>query len=209
MASHLLDALIAIGIRDQLSSNSRVLVLAFAAIQVPGVPDHELKVVVLVDRRAHILVVVLELGQRHLVVTDVGIPLGHELRQDIITAHLARLELRVLGHVVSRRNVIQFDQSTMVSVQLVICLLDEGQSTLVHIAADAPEEFIIRDLAVVVFVEVLKYALEFRGAQCVAVLAQAPHEFVTIHFFVTVVVHAAEDNTQATDSVRSSCFHRI
>ena len=209
MASHLLDALIAIGIRDQLSSNSRVLVLAFAAIQVPGVPDHELKVVVLVDRRAHILVVVLEFGQRHLVVTDVSIPLGHELRQDIITAHLACLELGVLGHVVSRRNVIQIDQSTMVSVQLVICELDESQSSLVHVAADAPEELVVRDFAVVVFVEVLKNALEFGGAECVAVLAEAPHELIAVHLFVTVVVHAAEDNSQTTDSVCATGFHSV
>jgi len=164
VASHLLDALSAIGIRDQLSSDSRVLELAFAAIQVPGVPDHELEVVILVDRRAHILVVVLELGQRHLVVTDVSIPLGHELRQDIITAHLASLVLGVLGHVIRCRNVIQFDQTAMVSVQLVICELDESQSSLVHIATDAPEELIVGDFTVVVFVEVFKDALEFRGA---------------------------------------------
>ena len=80
MASHLFDVLGAIGIRDQFSFNRGVLELAFATVQMPGVSDHELEVVVLIDRRAHILVVVIELLERHLVVADVSIPLSHELR---------------------------------------------------------------------------------------------------------------------------------
>ena len=209
MASHLLDALSAIGIRDQLSSDSRVLELAFAAIQVPGVPDHELEVVVLIDRRAHILVVVLEFGKCHLVVTDIGVPLCHELGQDIVTAHFTCLELGVLGHVISLCDVIQIYHTTMVSVQLVIGELYEGQSTLVHVATDASEEFIVGDLAVVVFVKVLKDALKFRGAQGVAVLAKTPHELVAVHLFVSIVVHAAEYDSQATDSVRATGLHRV
>ena len=164
MASHLLDALRAIGISDKLSLNSSVLELAGTAVQVPRVSNHELEVVVLVNAGAHVLVVVDELLKCHLVVTVLSIPLGHELRQDIITAHLASLVLGVLGHVIRCRNVIQFDQTAMVSVQLVICELDESQSSLVHIATDAPEELIIGDFTVVVFVEVFKDALEFRGA---------------------------------------------
>lgn len=49
MASHLLDALGAIGISDELSLNGGVLELARAAIQVPGVSNHEFEVIVLID----------------------------------------------------------------------------------------------------------------------------------------------------------------
>lgn len=209
MASHLLDALRAIGISDKLSLNSSVLELAGTAVQVPGVSDHELEVVVLVDRRAHILVVVLELRQGHLVVADVSIPLSHELSQDVIAAHLTRLELGVLGDVVCNRDVVQVDHAAVISIQLVVGKLDKRQSTLVHIAADATEELIVGDLTVVVLVKVFKDALELRGAEGVAVLAKSPHELVAIHLLVAIVVHAAENDSETTDTVSATGFHSV
>jgi len=38
----------------------------------------------------------------------------------------------------------------------------------------------------------------------VAVFTEAPHEFVTVEFLVTVIVHASEDEAETADTVSTS-----
>merc|ERR1719223_2534198 len=40
-----------------------------------------------------------------------------------------------------------------------------------------------------------------RWSQGVAILSQTPHELVSVHLFVTIIIHAAEDNSKSADSV--------
>ena len=201
---HLLDALVAGSIRHQVPLDRRVLILALAAIQVPRVPDHKLKVVVFVHARAHVLVVVDEFVEGDLVVAAVRVPLCHELREDVILAHLSRLELGVLGHVIRRGDVVQFDEAAVIAVQLLVGKAHKAKSALVHFAANAAQELIIAHLTVIIFVEVLEDALELRGAKGVTVLTETPHELVAVHLAVTIVVHAAEDDAEATDAVSTT-----
>ena len=209
MTCHLLDALVAVGIRNQVPFNRGVLVLALTAIKVPRVPNHKLEVVVLIDAGGNVTVVFDELSNGDLVVTHVSVPLGHELAEDIVAALLTGLELRVLSHVVGDGDVIKVDHAGAVAIKLLVGQLDESNSALVHIAADADEEFIVAHLAVVVLVEVLEDALELRRAEGVAILSETPHELVAVHLAVTVVVHAAENNSEATDAVSATALQGV
>ena len=75
------------------------------------VPNHELEVVVFIDAGGYITVIVDELFDGDLVVTHILVPLGHELGEDIIAAHLTCLKLRVLSHVVCLGNIIELDHA--------------------------------------------------------------------------------------------------
>ena len=209
MASHHFDALGAIGIRHQVPLDGRVFVLALTAGQVPRVPNHELEVVILIDAGGYITVVVNELLDGDLVVAHVFVPLSHELGKDIVTAHLASLELRVLSNIVGLGNIVEFNHARAIAVKLLVSELDEGNSTLAHVTADSNEEFVVANFAVVVFVEVLENALELRWAEGVAVLTETPHEFIAVHLAVTVVVHAAEDNAETADAMGTTGLESI
>ena len=60
-----------------------VLVLALAAVKVPRIANHQFEVVVVLNGRAHVLVVVFELLNRHNVVLFVRFPHTHELAQNL------------------------------------------------------------------------------------------------------------------------------
>ena len=135
---HHLNVLVSVGICDQLPSNSSVFELALTAGQMPRVSNHEFEIVVLVNAGADILVIVDELLDCHLVVTVLSIPLGHELAEDVITAHFTGLELGVLADIVSLTNVVKVDKTATVPVKFIVCQLYEANSALVHLAAHLP-----------------------------------------------------------------------
>ena len=203
---HHFNVLVSVGICDQLSSNSSVFELALTAGQMPRVSNHELEVVVLVNAGAHVLVVVNELLKCHLVVAVLSIPLGHKFGEDIVTAHLTSLELRVLADIVSLSDVVKVDESAAIPVKFSVCQFYKANTALVHFSADASQELIVANSAIVVLVEVFENALKFRGAKGVTVFAETPHELVAVHLAVTIVVHSAEDNAEATDSMTSTLF---
>lgn len=80
---HHLDVLSAVGIGDQLTGDAGVGACTFSAGDVPGVADHELKVVVLVNTCTYVSVVFEELWLGDLAVFA-AVPLAHELHEDII-----------------------------------------------------------------------------------------------------------------------------
>ena len=204
VTGHLNNTLVAVGVGHQLSLNGGVFELTGTTVEVPGVPDHKLEVVILIDGGGDVSVVVDEFGDGDLVVALASVPLGHELHQDVVLAHLASLELGVLGDVVGACDVVQLDHAAVVAVKLVVSHLDELNSTVGHITADSYKELVVTDLSVIVLVEEFEDALKLRGAQGVAVLAQTPHELVSVHLLVTVVVHAAEDDSEAADTVSTT-----
>merc|ERR1712032_857589 len=177
---------------------------AFATSNVPCVAHHQLKVVILVNACADIIVVLNEFLEGDLSVLGDSVPLLHELVQDIVLGHLTALKLRVEGDVVDVSQVLNINDTVIGIIQLVKGHLDELFSVFVHATTDTSEELIVAELSVVVLVEVLEDALELRWAEVMAVLAKSPHEFGTVHLAVTVIVHAAEDEAKSTDSMGSS-----
>lgn len=204
-----LDVLGTVGIDHEMASDAGVGASTLTSFDVPGVTHHEFEVVVLIDRRAHIGVIVAELFKGHLVVSGLAVPLAHELSQDFILALFAGLELRVEGHIVGLGEIIETDHSRVVLVELGEGHLHETDSPCVHLSADTTEELIEGYTAIVVFVEVLKDPLELRWAQFVAIFTETPHEFIPVKFLVTVIIHAAEDVAESTDTVSTACLKHV
>ena len=96
----------------------------------PRVPHHELEVVVAVDRAAHPLVVFVELVQGDDAVGLLGIPLGHELLEDLIRCLLALFDLGVLTCVVDRSDVRQGHLPILVDIELGVGSTDPNLASL-------------------------------------------------------------------------------
>ena len=123
------DLLRAVGVRLEHALDRRVLRLALAARDVPRVADHQLEVVVAVDRRADVLVVVLELFDRHDAVLAVRLPHTHELLQYLLVRLAPRLHVRVVARVVRLRAVRAGEARTMRMSSSVTCPLPSLSST--------------------------------------------------------------------------------
>jgi len=106
--------------------------------------------------------------------------------------------------IVSGGNVVKSDHSGAIFIKNGVGHHNHVASARVHGSADSGEELIEGDSTVVVLVEVFEDALELRGAEFVAVLAETPHEFITVKFLVTVIVHAFENGSESTDTVRAT-----
>lgn len=112
----------------------------------------------------------------------------------------------MLADIISLSNVVKVDESAAIPVKFSVCQSYEAKSALVHLTADTPQELIVADPAIVVLVKELENALKFRGAKGVTVFAETPHEFVAVHLAVTIVVHSAEDDAEAADTMTSTLF---
>jgi hypothetical protein len=75
---------------------------------------------------------------------------------------------------------------------------------LVHFSTDSGKEFVVGNSTVIVFVEVFENTFKFGRAKFVAVFTETPHEFVTVKFLVTVIVHTSEAKSETTDTVSTS-----
>ena len=109
-----------------------------------------------------------------------GVPLAEELSQDLILGHLTVAELGVEGDIVDTLKVLDGHLLVTSSVELSICELYESTSALVDVAADASEELVVVDLAIVILIEEFEDALELGGGQDMTVFTEAPLELSSI-----------------------------
>lgn len=130
-----------------------------------------------------------------------GVPLAEELSQDLILCHLAVAEFGVEGHIVDSLKVIDSHSLVTSLVELGICLLDKSTSALINVAADASEELVVVDLAIVILVEELEDAFELGGRKDVTVFTESPLELCSIKLLVLAVINSAEDLTELTDAM--------
>jgi hypothetical protein len=128
-----------------------------------------------------------------------SVPLAEELGEDLVVGHLAIAELRVEGHFIHTLQVVDCHGLIAGLVKLLVSKLDE--------AADASEELVVVDLAVVVLVEEFENSLELGGTEDMAVLAETQLELSPVEFVVLVVINSAENlaelaNTMSTSSLQ-------
>ena len=81
---------------------------------------HQSEVVVSVDRAADAFIVIHELVEGHDTVGDLGIPLGHELLEDLIWSLLSFNDFWVLTCIVDLGNVLDCHLSILVNIKLLI-----------------------------------------------------------------------------------------
>lgn len=130
-----------------------------------------------------------------------GVPLAEELSQDLILGHLAVAEFGVEGHIIDSLKVIDSHSLVTSLVELGICLLDKSTSALINVAADASEELVVVDLAIVILVEKLEDAFELGGRKDMTVFTESPLELGSIKLLVLAVINSAEYLTELTDAM--------
>lgn len=108
------------------------------------------------------------------------------------------------GDIVSSGDIVKSDHSGAIFIKNTVGQHTQSNSACVHGSTDTGEELVVGDSAVVVLVEIFENALELRGAEFVAVFAETPHEFVAVEFLITVIVHASENVSESTDTVRAT-----
>ena len=144
---------IRVGLQDTL--DCRVGHLALSTGNVPCVTNHELEVVVRVDAGAHVLVVVLELFNRHDLITLVGLPHGHEVRKNFITSLASTLEIRVETDIVCNADIFNGDLAGTILIKDTIGLMNHIKTTLVKLPTDGAQKLIKGQHAILVSIEML------------------------------------------------------
>src|SRR6056300_546891 len=142
-ASQHLHALVALSIGDKVSGDGGVGRLALTASNVPGVAHHELEVVILVNGSTDICVVLLELLDSDLAVSLLGVPLSHELVQDVVLGHLTGLVLGVESDIVVDQKVVNFDNAVASLVQLLESQVNKALSEVVQVTTDTSQELVV------------------------------------------------------------------
>ena len=175
-------------------------------VQLPCLSHDELELSIIVNACTDVCVVFLKFLASYFAIDVHGLPLLHELSQDVRLRHFSRFEFRMERHIVKSRQVIQVDNTIASDIQLGISLAHKLSTEIVEVSADSSEEFIEADLAVVVLVKVLENTLKFGRAQCVAVLFETPLELWTVHLTVAVVVHASENDSESSNAMHSTTF---
>ena len=147
------------------------------------------------DRR----VVVVPLLARDLAVAVTVAEGGQELHKHLLVSHLAAHHLRVLAAVVHDAQVRRVHDAAAVRIELDEALVDDCLPGSVRGAADAIEELVVADHAVLVRVQVFQEQLRLPLGNGRAKVHQTPVELLFIDLAVTVVVHDAERAAHAAN----------
>jgi hypothetical protein len=102
--------------------------------KLPRVLHHHREVVVAVDGTANSFIVLVELVESHDTVGVLRVPLGHELREDLVGAFLARLNIGVLTRVVDLGDVLEGHLAVLVYVKLVVGSSDPVLTAFVELS---------------------------------------------------------------------------
>jgi len=106
------------------------------------VANHQLEVVVAIDASGHVLVVVLELRNRHDLISLLSFPDSHEVGQHFVGSLTAALEVWVEAHVVGDSDIIDSHQAAAVLVEHGVRLVDHITTTLAEVTSDGAQKFI-------------------------------------------------------------------
>ena len=136
---------------------------------------------------------------------------GQELHEHFFGSHLAALDLRVLAGVINSAQVCRGDRAVAITVELGEALVNNSLSVGVWRAANAVEELVVTDDAILVRVKVTREGLVLTHVDVDAVILKAPVELLHVDLAVTIVVHDSERAAHATDGSYTArvkaCFY--
>jgi len=173
---------------------------------VPRVADHELEVVVEVDRGGDVGVVLAELVWHHFAVLLALVERVEELFQHLLLRLLARNHVRVGFRVVLVHDVVHVHEPALVRVQDVEREQHELRPPHAELPAHPREELVVGDGATRVLVEKLEQLLGLFGREVELALLHALLELGELEGAAAVVVHDAELAAQAVDAVGSAAL---
>jgi hypothetical protein len=158
----------------------------------PGSADHFFEVIVFINACADVAVVLLKLRAADAAIFLDAVPLGEEFAQHILLRHFSRFKFGMERAIVHGQQVIHCHFAIACLVQFRENFVYEGAASGIQSASYAAEEFVVTDLSIVVLVEIFENALKLGWAERVSIFLETPHEFLAVHSFVSVVIHAAE-----------------
>eukprot|EP01139_Manchomonas_bermudensis_P014721 Amastigsp_a508851_1298.p3 type:complete len:206 gc:universal Amastigsp_a508851_1298:904-287(-) len=170
----------------------------------PRVADHELEVVVRVNRRADVEVVLEELVAGHDAVALERVPLAQKLTEHLVTGHAPGNHLGMLGCVVRRRNVFNRHLAAAVLVKNVIRHQNKIAPALRHRAAEPAQELVVRDLAVATSIELADSHVELVAVHVDAKVDEPELELVGSQKPFAAVVDDAEEATNRADAIETA-----
>ena len=129
---------------------------------------------------------------------------GQELHEDLLGCHFAALDLGVLAGVVYDAEVCRGNSAISIAVKLGEALINNLLSVGIWCSAEAIEELVVTDDAILVRVKVVQESLGLMHGDVNAVILKAPVELLLVNFPVTIVVHDAEGTSHTTDGPNSA-----
>ena len=196
----LLHGLRAVGVADQHTSAGGVGAPALAAADVPGVADHQLEVVIVVDATGAVAVVLDELSSGHAAILVDGIEGVQELSEDVVLGAAAGQHVGVLVSVVLGGDVVQLDHTTVVRVKDLESHQHQLSAAVVQLAADAEDELVEIDGAGAVAVEVVEDDAHLLGGPVEGMLGDHLHELLEVDLATVVVIGNAELSADASNA---------
>lgn len=176
-------------------------------IEVPGVCDHELEVLVIIDCAADVGVVFDELAEGDLAVavlrvlkTVVHLESIEELGQHLLLALNPLLNVGVHLRIVVFLNVVFVKLTASIHVDLPKGLLDEALANRRHFSGNGAHELVIRDFAAVVGVKQVEQLATLLGGDRHAEVANRLPKLLNIKRATAVVVHDLEDPLHAKEA---------
>ena len=180
--------------------------------ELPGILDHELEVVVIIDGSRDVVVVLDELLLGHNVVGGTVVAHGvlsleglKELLKDLVLSLLTRENIGMSVSGVDTLDIVDVDPTVVVSVENVVGLQDDLLSSRVHGATDGADELVELKETSLVIVEVVEELLHLTLGEAKHVVRAGLRELELVEGARVVVVHDLElslETNEATGTTR-------
>ena len=180
-------------------------------VQVPSVRDHQLEVVVIINRGADVGVVLDEFAKCHLAVTVLrmlepvmDLKSVQKFSQHFFLCFDSLFHIRMVFRAVAVLNVRLCELSRTINVNLLEGLLDEALSDGVHLTGHVSHQLVVGDLAVVISVEQVKQLSALFRRDLDSEVAESLPELLDVQRSTAIVVHDLEDALHAKEAPSSS-----
>jgi len=181
-------------------------------VQVPGVRDHQLEVLVVVNTCRNITVIVEELVQSDLSVSLLRVLVSDgvhcamrleglkELLEYLFLGLLAGSHVWMLPRVVALPHIVDVDVAVFVEIQLLEYSLDQVLSEWTHVSLDGVEQLVERNDAIIVDVEHVEESTALLLAELEAEVTESLPELLYLERSIAIVVQDLEYSLQADQS---------
>lgn len=195
-----LHRLATISVGDQHATARGVGTPTLTTGDVPGIADHQLEVVIIVDRCRDVGVVLAELRRSDLAILLLGIEGVQELAQNRLHGALAGNHIRVLGGIVLGGDVVQLNNTALVGIQDLESLQDQVSAALVQVTTNGNDELIERDASRAVRIEVLEDKLDLGVGPAKGVLSNDLLELTELNGTTVVIISNTELAAKSSDT---------
>jgi len=177
----------------------------------PGILNHELEVIIIIDGGRDVVVVLDELLLGDDVVRGAVVSHGmlslkglQELLEDLVLGLLARDDIGVSGSIVDSLNILDVDPAVSISIKSSISLHANLLSSLVHGTSNGSDELVVLEETGAIVVEVVEQLLHFTFGEAEHEISASFGEFVFIKGTGVVVIHDLKLSLETDESTSTS-----